>query len=263
MAAADELIKAGNLAQAKVEILETVKRAPQDQGARMYLFQLLLVTGEWEKALIHLRALAQISAEAQMLATVYNGLIETEKSRTLAYAGKLDVPFLISKPAWSDDFTASFKLIGKGEIDEGLNRRALALEVAAEAPGTFNGTEFSWIADVDSRLGPNLEVVIGGQWGLIPFELIEQVTTDGPQNLRDLVWLPAEFRFKTGQSGAGFIPARYPGSEKHADSSVVLGRSTVWENGVGDEEYPVGQRLFWSGEELDFSLFELRTLSVA
>lgn len=263
MATADDLIKAGNLAQAKVEILEAVKRAPQDQGARMYLFQLLLVTGEWDKALIHLRALAQISAEAQMLATVYHGLIEAEKSRASAYAGKLDVPFLISAPIWCEEFAKSFRLIAKGEVEEGLALRTQALESAAEAPGTFNGTEFSWIADVDSRLGPNLEVIIGGQWGLVPFESIEQVTADGPENLRDLVWLPAEFRFKTGQSGAGFIPARYPGSEKHADSAVVLGRSTVWENGVGDEEYPVGQRLFWSGEELDFSLFELRTLSVA
>lgn len=263
MAAADDLIKAGNIAQAKVEILETVKRAPQDQGARMYLFQLLLVTGEWEKALIHLRALAQISAEAQMLATVYSGLVEAEKSRRLAYEGKLDVPFLISAPNWCEDFTKSFKLFGAGEVEEGLALRTQALESAAETAGTFNDVEFSWIADVDSRLGPNLEVIIGGQWGLVPFEAIEQVTTDGPKNLRDLVWLPAEFRFKTGQSGAGFVPARYPGSEKHADSSVVLGRSTIWENGVGDEEYPVGQRLFWSGEELDFSLFELRTLSVA
>jgi protein involved in temperature-dependent protein secretion len=259
---ADSFLKAGDLAQAKIEILANVKRAPQDQKARMYLFQLLLITGDWDKAEVHLRALSQLSPEAQMLATVYSGLILAEKSRANAFNGKTETPVLIGGSPWADGVAASIRQRGLGHFEEATRLLSEALDLAEETKGSFNDTSFEWIADVDGRLGPTFEAVLGGQWGLIPFEAVQLIKCDGPQNLRDLVWLPAEFRFRTGQSGAGFLPARYFGSEASEDPEVQLGRTTIFSPDATGEEVPLGQKMFWTGEGDDLPIFDLRTLSM-
>jgi type VI secretion system protein ImpE len=259
---ADSFLKAGDLAQAKKEILASVKRAPQDQKARMYLFQLLLITGDWDKAEVHLRALSQLSPEAHMLATVYSALILTEKARSAAFHGKVEAPILIGGSPWAEGVSASIMQRGLGNVDEALRLHSEALDLAGNTKGLFNDTSFEWIADVDGRLGPVFEAVLGGQWGLIPFEAVQQIKCEGPQNLRDLVWLPAEFRFRTGQSGAGFLPARYFGSEASENPEVQLGRTTIYISGAGGEEVPMGQKMFWTSEGDDLPIFDLRTMSM-
>ena len=88
MADADELLRAGDLQGARAALIETVKRAPTDQSARLYLFQLLCLQGDWDKALTHLRTLASLSAEAQMLSVNYAMAIEAERSRIEVFAGR-------------------------------------------------------------------------------------------------------------------------------------------------------------------------------
>ena len=88
MADADERFQAGDLDGARAALIETIKRAPSDQGARMFLFQLQCVLGEWDKAQSQLRALAQLSPEAQMLAVTSNMAINAERAREAAFAGQ-------------------------------------------------------------------------------------------------------------------------------------------------------------------------------
>ena len=73
------------------------------------------------------------------------------------------------------------------------------------------GRKFGWIADVDPRLGPCFEAIVAGKWGLVPFEAISRIKTEGPRDLRDVVWLPVEMALRSGQSAAALLPARYPG----------------------------------------------------
>jgi type VI secretion system protein ImpE len=41
MADADELLRAGDIEGARASLVDSVRKAPQDQPARMFLFQLL------------------------------------------------------------------------------------------------------------------------------------------------------------------------------------------------------------------------------
>ena len=68
MSDANALLNAGDLNGARAALVDQVKRAPQDQPARMFLFQLFCLLGEWEKAKSQLRALASLSPEAQRAA---------------------------------------------------------------------------------------------------------------------------------------------------------------------------------------------------
>ncbi|HZZ88698.1 MAG TPA: type VI secretion system accessory protein TagJ [Caulobacteraceae bacterium] len=260
MADADELLRAGDLEGARASLVEAVKKAPQDQQARMFLFQLLCVGGEWDKAQIQLRSLAQLSPEAQMLSVAYGQAIEAEKYRAQVFAGSASPALLVSSSAWAGDLTGSLAALCQGRIEDAEALRDKAFEAAPETPGEFNGAAFDWVADGDARFGPSFEAIIAGQWGLVPFDAVEKVESEGPQDLRDIIWLPAQVFFKTGQSVAALLPARYPGSETSADAELRLGRGTDWveqpwgQAGAGQHEWS-----FSEGE--DAGLLSLRRLA--
>jgi type VI secretion system protein ImpE len=86
---ADDLLRAGDLDGARQALVERVKRAPDDQPSRMFLFQLFCILGEWDKAKAQLKVLTQLSPEAQMLAVAYNLAIDAELQREKAFAGEL------------------------------------------------------------------------------------------------------------------------------------------------------------------------------
>jgi protein involved in temperature-dependent protein secretion len=228
MADADELLRAGDVDGARAALVEAVKRAPNDQQTRMFLFQLLCVAGEWDKAMAQLRGLAQLSAEAQMLAVAYGQAIEAEKVRAQAFAGTAQPALLVSSSPWAGDLVAALAALTQGRLDEAQSLRDKAFDAAPDTPGDLDGVAFDWIADADARFGPAIEVIIAGQWGLVPFDAIESIKSEGPQDLRDIVWLPAELAFKTGRSVAAMLPARYPGTEASEDTVLRLARGTDW-----------------------------------
>ncbi|MEJ0065118.1 MAG: type VI secretion system accessory protein TagJ [Caulobacteraceae bacterium] len=220
-------MRAGDLEGARASLVEAVRKGPQDQPARMFLFQLLCVTGEWDKALIQLRALTQLSPEAQMLAVAYSQAIEAEKFRAQVFAGAAQ-PALLVKSAWAGDLAGALSALCQGRANDAEALRERAFEAAPDTPGDLDGTAFDWIADGDARFGPAIEAIIAGQWGLAPFDAIEKIESEGPKDLRDIVWLPVQLAFKTGQSVAALLPARYPGSEGLGDTALRLARGTNW-----------------------------------
>jgi type VI secretion system protein ImpE len=243
MADADELLKSGDIDGARAALVEAVKRGPSDQPARMFLFQLLCVSGEWDKAAAQLRALAQLSPEAQMLAVTYNMAIEAERFRAKVFAGEAQPALLVSSSVWAGDLAGALAALTQGRLAEAEAMRDAAFDAAPDTPGDIDGVAFDWLADSDSRFGPAIEAIIAGQWGLLPFDAIERLDTEGPKDLRDIVWLPAQIAFKTGQSVAALLPARYPGAELSDDAALRLGRATDWADrpwgqaGVGQHEW--------------------------
>ncbi len=196
MADADELLRAGDLDGARAALVEVVKRAPNDQQGRMFLFQLMCVAGEWDKAAIQLRALAQISAEAQMLAMAYGQAIEAEKLRAQVFAGTAQPVLLVSSSAWAGDLVGALAALTQGQLDDAEALRDQAFDAAPDTPGELDGVAFDWIADGDARFGPAIEAIIAGQWGLVPFDAIEKITSEGPKDLRDIVWYPVQLRLQ-------------------------------------------------------------------
>jgi protein involved in temperature-dependent protein secretion len=259
MADADALLRAGDLEGARASLVDSVRKGPQDQQARMFLFQLLCVSGEWDKALIQLRALAQLSPEAQMLAVAYGQAIEAEKFRAQVFAGAAQPALLVRSSTWAGDLTGALSALCQGRADDAAALRDQAFDAAPDTPGDLDGTPFEWITDGDVRFGPAIEAIIAGQWGLVPFDAIEKIESEGPRDLRDIVWLPAQLAFKTGQSVAALLPARYPGSEAAGDVSLRLARGTDWA-GQPWGQAGLGQHEWTLSDGSDVGILSLRRL---
>jgi len=260
MADADELMRAGDLDGARALLIEQVKKAPADQSIRMFLFQLQCLSGEWDKAQTHLRTLASLSPAAQMLAVTYNMAIDAERVRSDAFAGKAPPALLVSSSAWAGDLVAALAAESRGEVKDAAAKREQAFDAAPDTPGEIDGVAFDFISDGDTRFGPAFEAIIAGRWGIVPFDAVESIKSEGPRDLRDLVWLPAQVAFKSGQSVNAMLPTRYPGSESESDTAIRLARRTDWRDapwgtaGMGQHEWSL------SGGE-DVGILSLRHLS--
>lgn len=231
---------------ARAALVARLKAAPADIPTRMFLFQLMALAGDWDKARTQLDTLARLSPAAQMLAVAYGQAIDAERQRAAALAGEGEgegeVPVLARGGDWIDDLAAALTLGARGERAAAIARRDAALDAAPDTAGTLRAAgldqpvAFDWIADADPRFGPALEAIVGGRWGLLPFDAIETLTSDGPVDLRDTIWFPAEVRLRAGGSIAAMLPARYPGSHAAPDVAQRIGKRTDWDaagNGIG------------------------------
>lgn len=256
MGQADEMLAGGDIAGARQCLIDEVRANPGDIPVRMFLFQIFALTGEYERAKAQLETIAKLDPEARMLAVAYNQCMEAEELRSRVFAGEEKAPIL-AKIDWGDTLARALQAQALGDASADA-LYAEAFDAAPTSAGeTDGGIEFDWIADADPRLGPVTEAIIAGRYGLLPFAALENVTISEPTDLRDTIWVPAEFGMVQGARVAGFIPARYPGSETSEDPAVQRGVATDW---VGDEDtgHYVGHRIFAFSDGSDLPLQQLR-----
>jgi type VI secretion system protein ImpE len=115
--------------------------------------------------------------------------------------------------------------------------------------------------DGDNRVGPVIEAIVNGRYYWIPFQRIGSIQIDKPEDLRDLVWMPAHFTWANGGESAGLIPTRYPGSETSADPEVRRSRKTEWLEQPGGAYVGQGQRMFFT-DSGEYPLMEVRNLTL-
>lgn len=255
MSEADELLQKGDLDGARRVLVEAVRNRPSDVPARLFLFQLLAVTGDWTKARTQLTALAQLSPEAQMLSVVYGQAIEAEAERAAVFAGTATA-IIHGGSDWAGGIAEAIRLDAIGEPAEASAVRDAAFAAAPDTPGTVNDHAIEWIADADPRFGPVVEAIVGGRYGLLPFGAISALAADGPKDLRDLVWYPVEITLKAGPRVAALLPVRYPGSATSV--AAKLARATEWGNdGLGE-----GQRIWAGSDGVDHDLLSIRSLQL-
>jgi type VI secretion system protein ImpE len=250
---ADALLRQGDLEGARGVLVEAIRRDPGDVPARLYLFQLMAVVGEWDKAAKHLGTLAQLSPEAQMLAVVYNQAIAAEREREAVFAGSATA-HVHGSADWATQVAEAIRLDATGAHDQAAELRDAAFGAAPDTPGTLDGTRFDWIADADPRFGPCMEAIVFGRYGLLPFSEIAGLKSEGPRDLRDVIWYPAEVSLRTGTSVAALLPARYPGVDGDA---ARMARTTEW----NDDGTGVGQRIWATSNDSEHELLSVRQLS--
>ena len=256
---ADLAVKAGRLDDALAELQSAIRQAPADAKLRRFLFQLHCILGNWEKAVTQLHVLADMDSESMLLASIFQPVIQCELLRGDVFTGKRS-PIVFGEPEnWVGLMVQANSMIAQGQVKAARELQAQALEAAPATSGALNGQPFEWIADADSRLGPILEAMIDGPYCWVPFARLKSLIVEPPQDLRDLIWAPASFIWSNGGNSAGFIPARYPGTERAADNALRLARKTEW-NDLGEEIYTgLGQRLFTT-DQAEVPLLEARTI---
>ena len=260
-AAAELSLQNGDVAAALAQLQDEIRSKPANAALRVFLFQLLCVRGEWERALNQLKVASGLDAAALAMAQMYGEAVRCEAIRRDVFSGK-KVPVVFGQPEqWLALLIESLLVAGRGEIEKSADLRARAFEEAEPSAGEINGQPFEWIADADSRLGPVLEAVINGRYYWVPFSRLAGVTLEKPEDLRDMVWMQAQLQFENGGETVALIPTRYPGSEASEDGSIALARRTTWEEVAPGTHHGLGQRVI-ATDVAEVPLLELRTLVV-
>src|SRR5580765_8165726 len=210
--AAEQNLRSGDPASALARLTEDVRARPSDAKLRVFLFQLLCVLGQWERALTQLKVASELDALALPMAQMYGDAVRCEVVRAEVFEGRRS-PMVLGEPdQWLALLIESRLRAGRGEPGPSEDLRRRAFDDAPASSGTVDGQAFEWIADADSRLGPVLEAVINGRYYWVPFARVSSVTLEAPEDLRDLVWMPAHLQFENGGESLSLIPTRYPGS---------------------------------------------------
>lgn len=255
--AAEQAVREGDAKRALELLTAQVRGAPNDAKLRIFMFQLLAVLGQWERALNQLNVAGELDPSTLPMVQTYREAINCEALRRQVFAGQ-KVPMLFGEPQpWVALLIESLLQAGRGELGNAAKLREQALQQAPATAGSVDGQAFEWIADADLRLGPTLEAVINGRYCWVPFERLSQITIDPPVDLRDAVWTAATLRFSNGGESVALIPTRYPDTELALGDLCALARRTEWQTAAGGGEIGLGQRML-ATDTGDFALMDVR-----
>jgi type VI secretion system protein ImpE len=257
--AAERSLRDRNPKGALQQLQQAVRADPSDSKLRIFLFQLLSVLGQWERALNQLNVAAELDPAALAMAQVYGAALHCEVLRGEVFQGK-KAPMVFGEPdQWLALLIESLLLAGQEKHREAEILHAKAFDAAGPTSGTIDGRRFEWIADADARLGPVCEAIINGRYYWLPFSHLQVVVIDEPQDLRDMVWMPAHLQFDNGGESVALIPTRYPGTEKRDEGELLLARKTIWIEAAPGSYHGIGQRLLATDRD-EIPLMDVRRI---
>ena len=249
-----DLIKEGKLTEARASLVAAVKNNPGDTAKRTLLFQVLLFSGEWDKAERHLEMLVDRNMDMASAVALHKNLLKCERERLEVVSFRTMPSFLPSTPTYFESYYKYLQPGFEGGGDEFFREMESQVPLVA---GTVNGMEFSGIRNTDDVLAFALEVFAHDRYIWVPFESIREIIIIPPKTLLDLIWISATITTWSGLSMNGFLPALYPDSWKHADEQVRMGRMTDWSSPGGSLVRGAGQQVFVFGNQ-DLPILELR-----
>ncbi|MGY4828982.1 type VI secretion system accessory protein TagJ [Sphaerotilaceae bacterium SBD11-9] len=262
MASAQELLAAGDPQAALQALQQQVREKPGDAKLRVFLFQLLSVLGQWERAMAQLDVCGELDHSTLAMVNTYREAIKCEAVRTAVFAGK-NTPLVFGQPtAWVAMLIEALNQDGQGQPAQAQRLRADAFEQAPTTAGSLNGEAFDWIADADSRLGPVLEVVLNGRYTWVPFSALSAITVEAPEDLRDMVWAPVHLTFSNGGDSVALVPTCYPGTREQPEGKLKLARATEWLPCGPDQYAGLGQRVL-STSSAELGLLEVREIKLS
>lgn len=259
---AEQSLREGRLQEALAELQAQVRKEPANAKYRIFLFQLLAVLGQWERASNQLNVLEEMDPESLPMVQTYREALRCELLRAEVFAGRRS-PLIFGDPEpWMALLLEALQLTAGGHHAQAQTARDQAFEGAAATSGTLDGQPFEWLADADPRLGPMLEAVINGRYYWVPWQRIRTLALEQPSDLRDYVWMPASFTWANGGEVVGLIPSRYPGSQASADPQVQLGRRTEWLEQESGIYVGIGQRML-ATDQNEYPLLDIRRIDLA
>ena len=255
----EDMLRGGDLEGALAGAKEQVRKQPAAAEPRILIFQLLAITGQWERALTQLNVVGDLDPASLAMVQTYRETLRCSALRDQVFAGKSS-PLLFGEPkSWMAMMVEALRLSTLGEHEQAQDLRGRAFEEAAPSKGEIDGKNFEWIADADSRIGPFLEVILAGRYNWVPFECLNEIKVQEPEDLRDLVWTPVELTFVNEGSTVAFVPTIYPGRAGESDSKVQLARCTNWESFPAETYHGHGQRILTT-DVGDHSLLDVRSI---
>ncbi|MCR4266314.1 type VI secretion system accessory protein TagJ [Nitratireductor sp. ZSWI3] len=246
------------LSAALDEAREHVKGDPTDKEARHLYIDLLILSGQLEKADAQCSLAATFSPQDTMGFALLRNQLRAMVARQ-AWFESGAVPSFPGGPTPLDRAALDMALT----VREGAGDAQSALsgfdDQRGERPIYWNGKKVADFRDLDDRLPHALEVLMtGGAYLWVDFSQVASVTVEPIARPRDLAYRRAELTLKDGAIAPVLLPAIYHGTRD--DPTLLLGRETQWieENGITTGR---GQRCFLAGDEL-VSFHDARSFGV-
>ncbi|MDR2209575.1 MAG: hypothetical protein LBE22_11470 [Azoarcus sp.] len=209
------------------DINAAIRANPLEASHRLALARLRLVQGEYPKALQQLQLACQFDAGLEPEAQLVRMLVRAEQVREAVFDGKILPDLLAAPPAWLEKLTGALRENG----EKATAMRQEALSEASPSKGCYGESEsaFEWIADGDERLGPVIEVILGGTYYWISFDMVESLYIPAPKNVMELVWAPVDLKLIGHPADTiAYMPARYVLPVEERTDALLVGTETVW-----------------------------------
>jgi type VI secretion system protein ImpE len=265
-----EALRAGDLPAAVAAAQAQVKAAPRDADARWLLAELLLLSGDAERAdrmldaavledpnpaVLEFRRLlraetARVQVWAEGRAPVFQGQEATPAQAAALRAAVLlrtgDIPAAAAAAAEAESLRP--RIVGQAELADGRS------------------ITFDDLRDADDLAAPGLEILTtAGEHMLLPLERVASLVFTPGRRPRDIAWRRADLIMKDDSEGSVFVTALYPRGGLPLTDEMRLGRVTEWEELVEGDAVVVrgaGQRLLLVGEDA-VPVSELASLRLA
>jgi type VI secretion system protein ImpE len=244
---AGELFKAGKLQDAIDAQIKEVKSHPADQNKRVFLFELLVFSGDLDRARKQIEALTYTEVELEGARQRLRELLDAEAQRRRVFHEGAKPQSFLEQPEHLKLRLQALEHLRRQQPADASHVLAQADAQAPKLSGELNRQAFSGVRDYDELLGPVLEVMAKGNYYWIPLEQVASVLANPPKYPRDLLWFPARLELCDGSAGDVFLPVLYPDSHEETDELVRLGKTTEWKmpeigpmRGVGRHQFLVG-----------------------
>lgn len=248
----NRIVDALDLAKARI------KTKPADTDARHLYIDLLVLSGDYEKA------------DAQC-----NIAVSLAPSDTMGFAFlRNQLRGMAARSAWFENGAVPQFPHGPDALDQaalklGLAHRdgdaANALQTMEEIRGSqamiWNGTRVDDLRDLDDRTPHALEAITtGGAYLWVSFSRIASVVLEPIARPRDFAFRRAQLATHDGASAEVLVPAIYHGTD--GDAALLLGRETDWVEEKSGIVTGRGQRSFLAGDDV-VALHDLAQLETA
>jgi type VI secretion system protein ImpE len=258
---ADELFQSGRLDDAITEQVATVKKQPTDQDARHMLFVLLCFTGELERAEKQLDVLFGQDEQSRAGSSIYHALLGAEYERRKVFEQSSRPVLPPNAPAYAQLRVEALELLRAGDPKAAEVKLDQAVEQTPTFSGRLNGAPFEGLRDDDDVLASVFEIFAGGRYIWIPMDHVKSLELREPGSALDTLWRPARLQDVDGEVADIHLPILYPGSYRHQQQGVRLGRVTDWVE-QGELCTGVGQHLFVAirdGEREELSIQDVKS----
>lgn len=245
---ARELYRAGRLTEAVAAMTEEVRGHPVDTIRRGFLTELLLLSGDLERADKQLDVLASQDPQSGPSIAVLRQVVRAAQARR-EFWREGRVPELLDTPTESVRLLLEASVAFRdGALEDATRLAANAEEARPRVRGSCGDTEFDDLRDLDDLCGGILEVLTSkGTYIWVPFERVESLEFRAPERPRDLLWRRVAIAVRDGPEGEVFVPVVYAGTD--LDDTARLARSTEWTGGDGAPVRGRGQRTYLVGDE--------------
>jgi type VI secretion system protein ImpE len=263
---AGALFRAGKLDQAIAAANADVRRRPGDLGCRILLAELLVFSGNLERADLILDAASRTDPTSAVVIAEFRQLLRAETARRqVSREGR--VPEFLGEPTAALQAALAARMaLRAGDAAEAA-RHTAAIEAArprtqGELTSDAGKVSFDDFRDVDDLCAGFFEVLTTtGKYYWIPTERVASIAFHPPRRPRDLAWRRATMSVNSGPDGEVYLPAIYDSLRPDLSDDYRLGSASDWS---GEEEGPpvkgIGRRVFLAGDEAYsiMDLFELR-----